>query len=319
MSFDPTKINRKPSRTELEQGMKEGLEEYERLEKEGEEEEETPTPPKPKEPKDDPIDDPEDEEEEEEEDIPEDEDSKDDEEGEDDSEDDEEDPKPPKAPKTPKTDEEKEIERLKKEKERSDKRYSDSSSEAHMLFNKSKKMSDAIKKAGQVEEPTEDELKAKYPSWDVMDDDQRQLARDSMVTQRRLDAIQEASKEFEDIDQWNTKVDEFLSDPGTIADIPDLEGKEEDFKIFATSRQSRMGVDFEDLVASFLYAESQKPKPPKKKGKQFPTGTSGENQKPKQKSDKISIADSRILRNTDYPKYLELLKAGKIDNDIDNI
>lgn len=219
-------------------------------------------------------------------------------------------PTPAQEPKVPQQKQEKEVDYQK--------RYRDSSSEAHILYSKNKKIADAIKRAGEVTEPTEEELKIKYPSWDVMDDDQREMAKDNLMNKRRLDAIQQASKEFEDIDQWNAKVDEFLTDPGTIADNPQLEGKEEDFKVFVTSKQSRMGVDFEDLIAAFLFAESQKVVP-KKKGSMFPTSSAGENSKPQQKDNKISIADANILRRTNYKKYVEYLKAGKIRMNVDEI
>lgn len=302
--------HQKPTPEELDAEMKRQMEELEKLEGKPPKEESDPTPTPPADPEPEPT--PEvPEEPDEEPEIPE--------EPEDDSDDGE--PEPPQEPKKELTKEqklEKELEETKKKLENTKKRYSDSSSEGHIMYRKNKKMSDAIKKAGEVSEPTEEELKSEYDDWDVMDDSQRRIAKDNVVNRRRLDAIQEASREFEDIDQWNQKVDDFLIDPGTTADHPQLEGKEEDFKVFVTSKQSRMGVEFEDLISAFLFEESQKPKP-KKKGNMFPTGSGGDNTKPKPKSDKISISDSAILRKTNYPKYLEYLKAGKIETDVDNI
>ena len=175
-------------------------------------------------------------------------------------------------------------------------------------------MADAISKAGEVQEPTEEELKAEYSDWDEMTDTEKRLAKRSLHDSKKLQAITESAKEFKDIDEWNNKVDKFLADPETLINHPALDGKEEDFKAFVTTKTSRMGADFEDLVASFLYAESQKP-PVKNKGKMFENGSGGKDGKIKPKNDKISVADSIIIRKTNYKKYLELLKAGKIEEE----
>lgn len=284
-------LNRKPTKEELEKGMADNLAELERIEEEerkkAEElakkgEEPSPEPDPTPEPEPEPTPEP----------TPE-----------------PDDPKP-----TPEPDPEPELEGDPKPDYK--KRYSDSSSEAHILYSKNKKMADAISKAGEVAEPTEEELKAEYSDWEDMTDTEKRLAKRSLHDSRKLQAITESAKEFKDLDEWNKKVTDFLIDPETLVDHPQLEGKEEDFKTFVTSKSSRMGVDFEDLVASFLYAESQKVKP-KNKGSMFEHSSSGKNGKATPKSDKISIADSKLLMKTNYKKYLELLKAGKIDLEVE--
>lgn len=295
-------LNRKPTKEELEKGMADNLAELERIEEEerkkaeelakkggepeDEEDDETPEDPKPNEDE-----------------VPHgDEDDQDE-----DDEDEEE--TPPQAPKN-------EDPKPKEGEPDYKKRYSDSSSEAHILYSKNKKMADAISKAGEVAEPTEEELKAEYSDWEDMTDTEKRLAKRSLHDSRKLQAITESAKEFKDLDEWNKKVTDFLIDPETLVDHPQLEGKEEDFKTFVTSKSSRMGVDFEDLVASFLYAESQKVKP-KNKGSMFEHSSSGKNGKVTPKSDKISIADSKLLMKTNYKKYLELLKTGKIELEVE--
>ncbi len=295
-------LNRKPTKEELEKGMADNLAELERIEEEerkkaeelakkgeepeDEEEDETPEDPKPNEDE-----------------VP------DDDENDQDEDDEEEEETPPQAPK--KTDP-----KPKDDEPDYKKRYSDSSSEAHILYSKNKKMADAISKAGEVPEPTEEELKSEYSDWDVMTDTEKRLAKRSLHDSRKLQAITESAREFKDIDEWNNKVDKFLIDPETLVNHPKLEGKEEDFRIFVTTKQSRMGVDFEDLVASFLYAESQKVKP-KNKGSMFEHASGGKNGKITPKNDKISIADSKVLMKNNYKKYLELLKAGKIEEEFE--
>lgn len=206
-----------------------------------------------------------------------------------------------------------EIEKKPAKKEDYEKRYKDSSREATILYNKNKKMADAIEKAGDVKPPTEEELKAEYSDWDTMTDFEQKMAKSDMTNTRKLEAISEATKEFKEMDAWNGKVDEFMADPETIVDFPELEGKEEEFKLFV-SKPTRIGADFDILVDSFLYNASKSVK--KKTGKMFPTGKGGHQKKPSKNSNKLSVSESIRLRTTNYKKYLELLKKGKISSQV---
>lgn len=190
------------------------------------------------------------------------------------------------------------------------KRYRDSTREAQLLASKNKKLTEAIENAGDIQDPTKRQLTAEYPEWEEMSDFEQKIAKDNLLNRMKFDAITEVTKDFKDMDKWVTKVDEFVKDPITIANYPELDGKEDSFKLFS-AKASRRGIDFEDLVSAFMYEEDSKPK--KSKGAMFETGTGGDNKKMKPKSDKISLEDSINLRNTDYKKYLKYVKAGKID------
>lgn len=191
------------------------------------------------------------------------------------------------------------------------KRYEDSSREAHILYSKNKKMTEAIERASDVPEPTEEELQKEFPEWDEMSNFEQRMAKDSVINKRKLDAISEVAKDFKDMDAWNQKVDEFITDVETITNHPALEGREEEFKIFV-SKETRRGVDFETLTSAFLYEVEEKA-PPKKRGKMFETGSAGLNEKTKPKSDKVSLADATRLRQTNYKEYVRLLREKKID------
>ena len=90
-------------------------------------------------------------------------------------------------------------------------------------------------------------------------------------------------------------------------------GKQEEFKVFAT-KQTRLTLDLEDAAALFC---TTLPEPEKHKGQMFETGTGGATDKQKPKDDKISLEEARVLMSTDYKKYMEKLKAGKIKMDVD--
>jgi len=189
------------------------------------------------------------------------------------------------------------------------KKFVESTREAQVLHAKNKQLVNAVDEASLIE-VTEEDLQREYQDWDLMTDTEKRLAKESLLSSRRFNIIRDEQLKFKDVEAWNEKVNVFTDDPKTLVDHPQLEGKIEDFKLFA-SKPTRRGVDFEDLIPAFLYNESKNKVAPKK-GQMFEQGTGG-NSKPKPKGDKISTEEGRLLMNTDYNKFKELLKAGKIE------
>lgn len=190
------------------------------------------------------------------------------------------------------------------------KKFTESTREAQILHAKNKKINEAVEKAKKLPEPTEAELMKEYPDWELLTDLEKRLAKDSLISTRRFEVLDEVTAESKDIDAWNTKVDEFVSDPKSLVKHPELEGREEDFKIFA-GKPTRRGVDFDDLIPAFLYGRMKRPA---SKGAMFESGSGGPNEKSKPKSDKINLEQARKLREKDYNKYKEYLNAGKIES-----
>jgi hypothetical protein len=190
------------------------------------------------------------------------------------------------------------------------KKFVESTREAQVLHAKNKQLNEAIEEASMLPEPTEEELAKEYSEWELMTETEKRLAKESLISTRRFNIIHEESKKFKDIEAWNEKVNTFADDPKTLADNPALEGRIEEFKLFA-SKPTRRGVDFSDLIPAFLYSESQK-KPATKKKQMFEQGSGGTD-KPKPRGDKITAEEGRLLMQTDYSKFKELLRAGKIE------
>ncbi len=184
-----------------------------------------------------------------------------------------------------------------------------SAQEAQVLHAKNKKMNEALDKALTTPETTDEEAQAEFPEWEMMSDFEKKMARDSLSNKKRMLALDEIVKENKDLEGWVTKVDAFVDDPATLTKHPELDGKQDEFKFFA-NKPTRRNIDFEDLVPAFLYG--MKPEP-KKKGQMFETGSGGPNDKGKPRGDKITIEEARILRGTNYEKYKEYLKSGKIE------
>lgn len=189
------------------------------------------------------------------------------------------------------------------------KKFVESTRESQILYARNKKMDEAFTKAMEVGEPTPEELKAKFPDWDDMGDFEQRMAKDNLINEKRFQALGEVTKDFKDFEAWNKQVNDFITNPETLTKYEDLEGKQEEFKLFA-SKPTRRNLDFEDLVSSFLY--SYEATTPKHKDQMFETGSGGDKSKPIVKSDKITLDQARILRESDYNKYREYLKAGKI-------
>lgn len=213
-------------------------------------------------------------------------------------------PKPSASP-SPSAPDEDELTKTKK-------KLSASSKEALILHSRTKKYDEAVAEAEAVEPPTEDDMKAKYgeDEWEEMSAGQKLLAQESWVANKRFEIMSKVSKEGRLIDEWNTKVADFLADPKNLTKYPVLEGKQEEFQAFA-AKPTRRGLDMEDLILAFKGDLADNP-PKKNKGQMFEKGSPGIKDKPKPKDDKISAADAKILRETNYPKWKQLLKAGKI-------
>lgn len=188
------------------------------------------------------------------------------------------------------------------------KKFIESSREAQIISAKNKKLSEALEQARNQSDVPEEELRREYPEWDEMTDTEKRMAKKAAVLDKRFSSIDSVAQEFRNIDEWQKKVDSFVDDPKTLVSNPDLEGKIEDFKAFAT-KPTRRGVDFEDIVSAFLYHNSSSKK--HNKGQMFETGSGGQkDSKPSNK--KLSVEEGRKLRETDYNTWKDYLKSGKI-------
>jgi len=215
-----------------------------------------------------------------------------------------------KAPEVEKKEEQKEV-KPEVEEEDYKTKFIHSTKEAQMLFSKNKKLQEAFNKASKVEPPTEEELQKEYSDWDIMSDLEKKLAKDNLINRKRFEAIEQFNIENQQMNVWEEKVNDFITDPNTLVKYQSLEGREEEFKLFA-SKDSRRGNDFDDIVSAFLYKIDQV-KPVKKKGKMMESGTGGASKKAEPVKKTLSIEEGRELRKRDYAKWKEMLKAGKID------
>ena len=196
-------------------------------------------------------------------------------------------------------------------------KFAASAREAQVLAQSKKQLEESIDKAYEMPEPTEAQLVAEYGDLSLLSEFERKLATQNLHNKlineevKRIRNDQRQSQEKKEA--RDKEVDAYSIHPDTLKQFPRLEGKQEEFRKFA-SKPTRLNLDLEDLTTIFL---ANLPPPVKHKGAMMETGTGGPKDKIKPKSDKISIEESAILMKNNYPEYVRLLKANKISTDID--
>lgn len=191
------------------------------------------------------------------------------------------------------------------------KKYVDSSREAQKLFAEKRKISEALEKVSTQEPPTEEDLKKEYPEWDELSDFEKRMATENLVNKRIIQSLDQVTQESKEIEKWYEVVNTFAQNPKTLLNYPELEGKIEDFKAFASDK-SRRKTDFKDIVGSFLYTWTQS-HTKRSKGKMFEDGRGGPKTKPQTSPGKMSFADAQVLRNSNYDEYKRLMLSGAIE------
>lgn len=192
-----------------------------------------------------------------------------------------------------------------------EKKFKESSREVQIIQIKEKEMAKAQEEADKLPEPTDDEMKVIYPNWDQIDQLTKDLAKDRILNKKKNDILNAARSKYKNVLDWGEKVDKFVGDPAVLAAHPELEGKTDEFRTFA-NKATRHGVDFEDLLLAFAGEQAKTVKPNHSGQQMFETGAHRAPAPPAPKDDKITLAQGEQLRKTDYKKFLQLLKAGKI-------
>lgn len=209
------------------------------------------------------------------------------------------------------SEEEKEALKLRLEAEK--KKSSASARENQKIYAKNRVINKALIDADETPEPTEEELEKEFADWDLMSDVEKSLAKETVISRNWRKTISQAKEQATKIEKWNDSVEEFTADPNTLINNPELEGKVDEFKEFAT-QETNNSVPFNVLVGAFLHEKSKDVK--SNKGRMFERGSGGSNEKPTPKKTTITLEEARKIRETDYPRYKELLVSGKIESDL---
>lgn len=191
-------------------------------------------------------------------------------------------------------------------------KFSESSREAMSLHFKNEKLNSLLSGDLEVSDPTEEELRAYAKTndadYDELDTFSKNILRRTLITEKKETKRTQAYDEIKKIDTWAKKVEEFVVSEENIAKYPSLEGQQEDFKRYCM-KDTQRGVDFNLLVASFLYENDNIPER-KNKGSLFLSRGNGRATPPVLTG--ISADEAASIRVNNPKEYRKLIKAGKI-------
>ena len=124
-------------------------------------------------------------------------------------------------------------EALKVEVKEKTKKLSASARENQKIYAKNRVINKALADADELPDPTEEDLQKEFKDWDVMNDTERVFAKEAVISRRFRKTIKTAKDQAKKIVKWGETVTEFIENPVTLNDNPELEGKEEEFTTFA--------------------------------------------------------------------------------------
>lgn len=195
-------------------------------------------------------------------------------------------------------------------------KFTESTREASALYFKNQKLNKTIEEASFITEPTEEELKSyaksKGAEYDDLDTFTQNILKDTYINSRRFEKIQSVTLESKKIDEWANNVDGFIEKSIDSGEYPSLNSLGGEFKKFAM-KETRRGVDLNDLVASFLFSAERNLKQSPKKSVLL---TGGNSSAVPQKSSGLSDAQVAMIREKDPKEYRRMIKSGEINLEI---
>jgi hypothetical protein len=205
---------------------------------------------------------------------------------------------------------------VKKEEPDYKEKFSESSREAMSLHFKAEKLSSLLSEDLEVPEPTEGDLrayaKANDADFDELDSFSKNILKRTLISEQKEAKRAAAFSEIKKLDTWANKVNDFVSSEENMTKYSSLEGREEDFKRYCM-KETQRGVDFDLLVASYLYKNEEIPVA-KKKGSLFLSRGNGRAETPPPVG--VSAGEAEVIRTRDPKEYRRLIKAGKIKIEI---
>lgn len=194
-------------------------------------------------------------------------------------------------------------------------KFSESSREASALYFKNQKLTETIDEASKMPEPTIEELKeyanTQGADYDELDTFSQNILKKTLTNERKMEKIQSVTEESKKIDVWAKKVDEYIETAVDDGKYPSLNTFSNEFKRFAM-KESRRGLDLDDLVASFLFNAEKDVSKSRKSLLLSGGNSSAVPPKPK------GLTEDQVarIRERDPKEYRRLIKAGKINIEI---
>jgi hypothetical protein len=187
-------------------------------------------------------------------------------------------------------------------------KFVDSQREAILLAERNKIKDAQLEKLNNTDTPTDEAMRLVYPEWDDLNEITKKAFIKSEAQEMRQRRIETELSELREEKRLTIELDE------AINANPKLLGKESEFKRFASNPKNK-GISAEVLAKAFLFDVEEAPAPEVPKTEGLPQGNGGSREP--MKSNKIPLAEVEQIRKTDNNRYMELVKAGMIDDDID--
>jgi hypothetical protein len=165
-----------------------------------------------------------------------------------------------------------------------------------------------IENLTKTDTPTDEVMRLVYPEWDEFNE----VTKKAFIKQE----VQEIKQRRIELQQQDIIDRQRLEDEleAVIESNPKLQNKESEFKRFARNPKNK-GINADVLAKAFLFdASEEQPAKPAAKPEALPQGSGGDRQPLKPK--KISIEEAAKIRQTDNNRYMELAKAGLIDDEL---
>lgn len=185
-------------------------------------------------------------------------------------------------------------------------KFVESSKESILNAERVKVANAQLEKLTKTDTPTDEAMRLVYPEWD----DLNEVTKKALVKQETQEMNQRAITARQDALEAKQTLDEEIE--AELQSNLKLIGKEAAFKRLAKNPKNK-GISMETLAKAFLF-DVEVPTVPAPQGEALPAGSGGPrgDQGPK----KISIEEAAEIRKTDNNRYMELAKAGMIDDDI---
>lgn len=187
-----------------------------------------------------------------------------------------------------------------------EKKFSDSTRENQILQEKIKALEGAPQEL--TKEPTDSDMRAAFPNWDLMSDTEKDLGRRTVRAERIGGNAAQIAQDLKAERSWNTSIEL------AIASNTTLQGKEQAFRQYA-SRPQYKNVPMDVLVGAFLQSLGAAPVAPTttpRPGLEPGNGGPRTPEKPKT----LSTEELTSLRTSDPKGYQDYLKTHDLEVDV---
>jgi hypothetical protein len=153
-------------------------------------------------------------------------------------------------------------------------------------------------------DPTESELRERYPEWDQLDAYNQRVLKNMLATEKRTANLQTQLLEQEAERKWQSELRDLTrkSEYKSLKDDPEFENY-----VFQPKHK---GLDIETLADAFLHKKGDTNTPAPENPGGLEKGSGGPKEAPKTK---LKPADVEAMRTNDPKKFRELLSTGAIE------